>query len=229
MGDRNKNRIWELDFLRGIALLLMIYFHVVYDMKDLYDYNVVYWSGVNFYIGRISAVMFMLLAGISSSLSRNNIKRGLRVLAAAAVITAVTHIFSPGLGIKFGILHFLSVGMLLSPALIKLDKYLLAFLGVLFLAGGRLISKINVSHDWFFIFGLHSGNFVSSDYYPLIPWLGVFLLGLAAGRLLYAERRSLFKFSPGENPISFVGRHTLIVYLVHQPMIIAALELVERL
>lgn len=223
------DRIWEIDFLRGIALLLMVYFHIIFDMRDIYGYNVVYDSGWNMIAGKASAILFMLISGVSCSLSRSNIKRGFKVLAAAMVITAATHIFDSRLGIKFGILHLLAAGMLLSPLLMKLDKYLLILVGASIIAAGRLISEINADHDWFFIFGIHSNSFISSDYYPLVPWLGIFILGISAGMFLYKNKKSLFKFSVGQNPVSMAGRHTLPVYMIHQPLILAALELVKIL
>lgn len=93
----NKTRIWELDLVRGIALLLMIYFHIIYDLKEIYNFPVTYGSGVNFYIGKISAILFILVSGISVSLSRSNIKRALKVLIIALVITVVTHIYESSL------------------------------------------------------------------------------------------------------------------------------------
>ena len=106
----------------------MIYFHIIVDLNEMYNINVSYLSGVNYYIGKISAILFMLLSGISSSLSRNNMKRGLRVLAFALVITAVTYLYDPKLTIVFGILHFLGIH-LLYPLLSKMNKYLLIIIG----------------------------------------------------------------------------------------------------
>jgi len=90
----SKSRIWELDFLRGIALILMIYFHVIFDMKEFFDYPVSYSIGINYYIGKASAILFMLVSGISCSLSRSNIRRGLKVLGIALAITLVTHLYN---------------------------------------------------------------------------------------------------------------------------------------
>lgn len=227
-GIRDK-RIWELDFFRGIALILMIYFHIVFDMKDIFGYNVTYGSGINFYIGKISAILFMLLAGISSYLSRSNIRRGLKVLGTAMVITVATHLYSPDLGIKFGILHFLGVCMLLAPILQKLNRYALFSVGILSIIIGNYVSGISVTHDYLFVFGIYSEKFVSSDYYPLFPWIGVFIFGIAIGQIFYTKRKSIFNFSIGNNPISSVGRHTLMCYLVHQPLILLVLTLVKQL
>jgi uncharacterized membrane protein len=227
--SQNRARIWELDFFRGIALILMIYFHVIYDMKELYNYPIVYDSGINYYIGKVSAILFMIIAGISCSLSQNNFKRSLKILAAAMVITIATHLFDPGIGIKFGILHFLGVSILLYPLFKKLNVYLLPVAGTIIVILGNIITRISVSYDWLFPLGLSSNSFVSSDYYPLLPWFGVFLYGVFLGRIFYSSKESVFSFSLGSNPVSMVGKSTLTVYIIHQPLILLVLKLVSML
>jgi len=223
----NRKRIWELDFFRGIALIMMIYFHVIFDMKEFFNYPVNYSSGINYYIGKASAILFMLISGISCSLSRNNVKRGLKVLGVAMAITLATHLFNPDFGIKFGILHLFGVSMLLYPLLQRLNKYMLFLLGTLIIVLGNVLSKISVSFDYLFPIGLYSDSFISSDYYPLIPWLGVFMYGIFLGKLLYTEKQSLFNFSIGPNIISMAGKRTLFVYLIHQPAIMLFLTMIN--
>lgn len=225
-GNRDK-RIWELDFFRGIALILMIYFHIVFDMRDIFGYDVTYSSGINFYLGKISAILFMLLSGISCYLSRSNIRRGLKVVGIALVLTVATHLYSPELGVKFGILHFLGVCMLLAPVFQKLNRYVLILLGILSIVIGNLFTGMVASNDYLFISGIYSENFVSSDYYPLFPWLGVFLFGMAFGQIFYSNRKSIFNFNLGDNLLSRMGRHTLMCYIVHQPLIILVLTLIN--
>lgn len=227
--NAKQNRIWELDFFRGVALLLMVYFHVVFDLKDLYGSNIEYASGINYYIGKISVTLFMIISGISCHLSRNNRKRGIRVLAVAMAITVVTHLFDPGLGVKFGILHFLGVSMLIFPLFNKINNFLLFIAAVVILVAGNIFAHMVMPNDYLFIFNLTSNTFSSSDYYPLFPWLSIFLFGVIMGRLFYAEKKSVFPFSLGNNAISAAGRHTLIVYIVHQPLILAVLELLKRI
>lgn len=222
------NRIWELDFFRGVALLLMIYFHVIFDMKDIFNYNINYSTGINYFLGKISALLFIFISGISSHLSKSNTKRGLRLLGIALVITLATHLYSAGLGIKFGILHFLAICMLLAPMFKKMNIYLLLILATAIIAIGNYFSGFTLPQDFLFVFGLISSNFVSSDYYPLLPWMGIFLYGMAAGQALYSKKRSIFSFSIGDNPISKAGRHTLLYYLIHQPVIIVILTLINR-
>lgn len=225
----NKTRIWELDLLRGIALILMIYFHIIYDLKEFYDFPISYENGVNFYIGKISVILFMLISGISSSLSKSNIKRAFKVLGIALIITIATHLYDPDYGIKFGILHFLGVSMLLSPVFSKLNKYILLLLGTLTIIVGNAISNIETSVNYLFPLGIINSSFVSSDYYPLVPWFGIFLYGIALGKFLYTQKRSLFTFSLKDNVISNIGQKTLPLYLMHQPTIIITIIILRYL
>ncbi|MCX7923733.1 MAG: DUF1624 domain-containing protein [Clostridia bacterium] len=227
--DTRKTRIWELDFFRGIALIAMIYFHVIYDMNVIYGYDVNQGSGINFFIGKFAVILFMLLAGVSSSLSRSNIKRGVKVLGIAMVITIVTHAYGPQLGIKFGVLHYFGVCMLLAPLFNRLGAAVLAVLGTGVILLDRVVENITVSHNLLFPLGIHSSRFFSSDYYPLIPWMGIFLYGMAISKVLYSQKKSVFNFSIGENIVSKMGRNTLIIYIVHQPVIIAVLEVIKLL
>lgn len=222
-------RIWELDFLRGTALLLMIYFHLIYDLNTFYQLNVPYETGINNFIGDLSGSLFIFISGISSSLSRSNLKRGLKVLGLALVITFATHLFNPLYGVKFGILHFLSASMLLAPLFMRLNRYILILLGTLTLFLGRFVNNISTSLTFLFPLGITSGPFISSDYYPLIPWFGLFLYGLAAARFFYARKQSLFSFTLSNNVISLLGRHTLWVYLIHQPLMLGILFLSQKI
>lgn len=225
----NKNRIWELDFLRGMALLFMIWFHLVYDMKEFFNFSITYESGINYYVGKAAGILFITLAGISCSLSRSNIKRGLKVLGIAMIITVASHMYNPGYGIKFGILHLLGVSMLLSPLLQRLNKFVLPVLGTLVIALQYIFIRINVPFDYLFPFGIYTGSFVSSDYYPLIPWFGLFLYGIALGKFFYSNKQSILNLNIKDNIINLSGRHTLIIYLLHQPVILVVLELIRKL
>ena len=222
------NRIWEIDFIRGIALLLMIFFHIMYDLGDIYGYPVNYESGVIWVIGRVSAILFIIISGLSSTLSRNNPKRGLKVFAAALAISIVTYIAGRDYLIKFGILHFLGVSMMIYPLLNKAGSLELIVGGVLSLLAGNLISKVKVQSGLLFPVGLTNKYFYSADYYPVFPWIGVYIFGIVAGRFLYKERKSLFSFSMKDNPLLFLGRHTFMIYLIHQPLIIIILKVLIR-
>ena len=224
--DTKKERIWEIDFLRGISIIMMIIFHIIFDLRDIYNYPVYYDRGFIYYMGKVAVITFILISGISSSFSKSNVKRGLKILAIALGITIVTHLYSPALGIKFGILHFFGISMIVYPVFKNMNKYVLIVMGTLIIIAGGYSSNIVVTSNYLFPFGLISSSFVSSDYYPLLPWFGVFLYGIAAGRTFYKEKRSLFNFTLKNNFITFLGRNSLIIYVVHQPAVLLILGLI---
>ncbi len=220
MNDAKTARIWEIDFIRGIALSLMIIFHFLFDLNEFYGYPVQYNSGVYFYIGKVSAILFIIMSAVSSSFSRNNARRAVKILAAAGVITAVSHLYDPKFGIKFGILHFLGISILLYPLFRGLNKYILLLLGTTIILLGQYLDQVNINSNYLFLFNLTTDEWVSADYYPLFPWFGVFLYGIVLARLFYYRKRSLFGFDVGTNLFSFIGRNTLPIYLFHQPVLL---------
>ncbi len=229
MNNTRGARVWEIDFFRGIALVLMVFFHLLFDLKELYGYPVQYNSGIYFYIGKVSVILFILVAAVSSTFSRNNTRRAVKILAAALLISVVSHLYNPIFGIKFGILHFLGTSILLFPLFRKLNKYLLAILGTVIIAAGQYLNSVSVEHNYLFIFNLTSSPWVSADFYPLFPWFGVFLYGIALGKLLYPNRKSLFRYTPRRNLLCFIGRHTLPVYLIHQPLLLLVVGIYVKL
>ncbi|MGI6649262.1 MAG: heparan-alpha-glucosaminide N-acetyltransferase [Bacillota bacterium] len=227
-------RIWELDFLRGIALFGMLYFHLIFDLNEFFDYPITYAHGFTHYAGKVSVILFILVSGISCRFSRNNLRRGLQLLGIALIITMLTHSVNylglrlihqplPNIGIKFGILHFFGVSILLYPVFKTINRYALAILGSLIIGLGELISARTFSHNYFFFLGMINEKFYSVDYYPLLPWLGVFLIGIVLGKFLYQEKKSLFPFTIRNSMINILGRNTLLIYLIHQPVLLLIL------
>lgn len=227
MDDKN-TRIWEVDFFRGIAIILMVIFHVVFDLSDIYNFPVAYDRGVFYFVGKAAAILFILIAGISCSFSRNNIRRGIKVFLVAMAITILTYLFMPDLTIKFGILHFLGICMILYPLLKKINKSFLIVTGALSIAAGYYMSKVIIPYNFLFPIGLIGSNFASGDYYPIFPWIGLFMFGIAGGKMLYPEKKSLFKLQAAGSPIMFIGRHSLLIYIIHQPIILLLMKILIR-
>lgn len=215
-----------MDLLKGIALLFMIYFHIIYDLDVIFRTGVDSASFFNDFTAKASGSLFIFTAGISSSLTRSNFKRALRILGIALAITLLTYLYDPAMVITYGILHLLATGIILSPLFLRMDSFVLIALGVILILGTPALIRLPVPHHWLlFPTGIASDTGVSSDYYPLLPWLGVFLLGMGAGKGLYREKRSLFRAELGDTFINKIGRHTLLIYLIHQPLIIGILSL----
>lgn len=229
-------RIWEIDFLRGVSIILMVGYHLLYDLGDYRgvkkflgfstDLSTTAWTIAQIFF----AVLFVLLSGVSSTLTRSNLRRGLRLLVVSLVVSAVTYVFDPALAVFFGILQCLAFSMLIYGAVMeKWGAVALAAAGAVLIGLHWLIPLlmrgVAVNFDWLLPFGIHSPTYASFDYFPLIPWFGVFLIGSALGKSVYAPRRSLV---PWRLPVTFVGiagRHSLLIYIAHQPVIMGILYL----
>ena len=229
-------RIWEVDVLRGVAIILMILYHLGFDLQEM--------SGIRSFLGLrfditshgisiaqyFFAGVFVVLSGISSTLSHDNIRRGLKLLAVAVLVTIVTYVYSPSMAIHFGILHCLAVSILLYGLLFSRSRWLTdavwgaAFVG-LGLALPAILRGVSVRFDWLLPIGITSPTYSSYDYFPLLPWFGIFLLGVALGKTVYASGTSLVPLRLPANPICWAGRHSLWIYILHQPLLLGILYL----
>jgi len=231
-------RIWEIDFLRGVSIILMVGYHLLFDlgefrgMKSFLGFSTDLASPAWTAAQLLFAAIFVVLSGISSTLSRSNLRRGLKLLAVALAVTLVTWFFEPSATVLFGILHCLAVSILIyGAAFEKKGPVACAFVGgvILGLAAAlpALRKALAVDFDWLLPLGLFSPRFSSYDYFPLIPWLGVFLIGSSLGKWVYVRRRSLLPWAPRTAFINFAGRHSLLIYIVHQPVILGVLYLLR--
>jgi uncharacterized membrane protein len=229
-----RERIWEIDFLRGFSIVLVVGYHLLFDLGEFVGvHRFLGWStnlsSVAWTIAQhFFAGLFVLLSGTSSTLTRSNLRRGLRLLAVSVLVTAATYVFDPASAVFFGILQCLAVSMLLYGAVFERAKArLCAACGAAVLGLTALLPVLKkalaLRSDWLMPLGLPSPSFSSYDYFPLIPWLGVFLVGAALGKTVYASKKSLLPWRMPGNFVNFAGRHSLIIYIVHQPLIMGIL------
>ena len=225
-----KKRIWELDAFRGICILGMILVHFVYDLVDLYqivDWQYPAWFQLT---QRWGGVLFLLISGISATLGSRSVRRGIVVLLAGAVITAATYCmykyfhFTKDLIIYFGVLQCLGTCMILWWVFKRMPNWVLVLIGLaMIVAGLYLENVILVKTPWLIPLGFRFPRFASSDYFPLLPNLGFFLLGSVLGRLVYSKKQSLLPKVSENNPIvkvlCFCGKQSLWFYLLHQPVL----------
>lgn len=224
-------RILELDLLRASAILLMVVFHFIYDLNQFGGVNINFETGFWYYVGKISALTFIFVSGISSGLSRNSVKRGIKVLGFGLIITIVTFLFDRNEYIRFGILHFLGVSMLLFPFFNKLKKWQLFLFAALALIIGKIAVNITVNTFLLLPLGFMYNNYVSMDYYPLFPYISVFVLGILAYKIYYYRRKSILNLnlSVNLNWVNFISRNSLKIYLIHQPILICIIYIVKFL
>jgi uncharacterized membrane protein len=251
MNDQNtgKERFWEIDFLRGIAIILMITLHLFDDISFLkmfhYQLNWTVW----FFWQKITASLFLLLVGVSLALSRfyteksnlgkgyqrfkKYLKRGIGIFALGLVITFVTRFYLGEGFIIFGVLHFIGLATILSYPFLMFRYWNLIFGGTMIFIGSQL-SHFKFSFPWLLWAGFMPSNFYSVDYFPVFPWFGVVLLGLFLGNTLYSQngrRYKLYDFSrvPLIKNVNYLGQNSLVIYLIHQPLFMFILTMVHFL
>ena len=244
-GDRK--RAFELDALRGLALLMMILHHLIFDLRYLFGLDVFAFQETWWFENLLRPTflnVFLLVSGICCTFSRSNTKRGFRLLGVSLAFTLVTTVFSRLSGqdfyILFNVLHLLAVGTLLYSGLTWLERrrerrltgidVLLSLLAAVLLWLASLLPHwaANGSY-WLLPLGLYPENVVGmADYLPIIPWLGFFLIGALIGRQAYADRRSAFPGAPdwllqATRPREFMGRNSLLIYALHQLVLLPVL------
>lgn len=239
-----KIRFWEIDSLRGLAIILMIIYHFLFDLNYFNIYNINLSTDFYWWFTRFAASIFIILVGVSLTLSysRNRLmnankekslfpkylRRGLKIFIYGLIITFITWIFIREEFIIFGILHFIGLAIILEYPFIRY-KYLNLILGFILAFIGIIVGYFSLNFNLALI-GLIPVNLNTVDYFPLLPWLGVVSIGLFLGNTLYRKyKRRFYLPDLSQNIIiqffSFLGRNSLIIYLLHQPLLIAILYL----
>ena len=181
-------RYGEIDLFRAVAIMLMVLFHLAYDLREFAGVNIDYQAPLWFSIGKISALSFIFISGLCSGFSRFPVRRGVKVLFYGMVVTGVTYLFMRGEYVRFGILHFLGVAMILSAILGRLSsRTLWGLAGFSVLLGFWFEGQV-VNTSLLLPFGLLYNGFSSIDYYPLFPYLAVTIVGIIAYRYFYVGR-----------------------------------------
>ena len=238
-----RDRAFELDFLRGLALFFMILMHLAWDLRYSFGipaFGFIEKSWFSGLLHPIFLVIFVGVSGICCTLSRNNVFRGLKLLAVALALTAGTFIVTFYFGmyclIIFNVIGLLTVGIFLYALISFIEKkakirpevtnFILLSLGCYTAILGHYMRLFDykVNNILLLPTGIKMNCIpAQGDFMPLFPWIGVFFIGCVAGRILYAGKKTLFPDAPAwvrtvSRPFAFMGRHSLIVYLVHQPI-----------
>ena len=209
-----KKRYWEIDALRGLAVLAMVAFHFAFDLNYFAGVNVLP-AGLWLWAPRLIGGTFVFLAGVATTLSkRDPIRRGAEIFGWGIIITIITYVAFPQATIWFGVLHLIGAGIILSH---YLKKYALP-LGAAAIAAGAWLQAQAFSFPWLLWLGLPPQGLYMFDYYPLLPWLGVMLLGVYAGQKIYADKKPV-----GQRLgwLCALGQNSLLIYLLHQPVLVA--------
>ncbi|MCX7903313.1 MAG: DUF1624 domain-containing protein [Caloramator sp.] len=224
-----KKRIFEIDFLRFIAIILMIIYHFAYDIKYYWTQNI---NLEGLFLGIIvntAQFLFIFVSGISSGFSRNSFKRGLRVFGVGILITIATYIFIRDEYVRFGILHFLGVCMMLYPLLSKLNNRILIAFAIISYYLGYIFKNITVDTFLFVPLGVCYKGFISIDYFPIFPYISYFILGILAYKSFYSKGRILIPVKGRFKIVEFISRNSLLIYIIHQPIFIGLIYLLRNL
>jgi uncharacterized membrane protein len=233
-GQLSPKRFLLVDALRGFAIVLMVIYHFCFDLSyfglasfDFYEDS--FWL----HMRTLILSLFLGLVGVSLVLAhyrRVNIRRYLRrlslLVASAALVSLATWWMFAERFVFFGVLHFIAVASVLALLFLRAG-WLNLIVGV-----GLILFAMHYQSAWFDTpglrwIGLMTHKPLTEDYVPLLPWFGVVLLGVFAGpyALQWSIRGQSDRGSYAATRwLALAGRHSLIIYLVHQPLLIAALS-----
>ncbi|MBT3362819.1 MAG: DUF1624 domain-containing protein [Chloroflexi bacterium] len=232
-----RNRFWEIDCLRGIAILAMVFFHTMFDLNYYGVHSTEFELGFWWWAARIIAGSFIFIVGISMTINYSRstqferfAKRGARIFVLGMAITLATWIISPDRYVVFGILHFIGVAVILSYFFLRF-YWLNLLLGIACIAIGIYLHTVYFSFSYLMWLGLTPADANYMDYLPLLPWFGVTLLGVFTGKLLYPQGQRRFRIPAREDRVTkslgFLGKNSLLIYLVHQPVLFGNIYLIS--
>ncbi len=247
-----KFRYGLLDSLRGLVLVSMILFHACWDLVYIFGKDWNWYFGIGAYIWQQSICWtFILLSGFCWSMGRKPGKRGLIVFLAGAVISLVTVFLMPDERVVFGVLTLIGSCMLImiilnkrlknAPAGVSLVVCIFLFVltrnvnyGYLGFEGINLIKLPEFLYKGLIMtfLGFTDPKFYSTDYFSLFPWIFLFLVGYFLYRIISVinDQKIMDKyFRQGAEPFSFLGKHSLIIYMLHQPVLYGLFVLLNNL
>ena len=208
---------------RSLSVAVMVLYHAAYDLAlfgrlDMAVFDCRPLRAVRYAV----AVSFVVISGAASRFSRSTARRGFTVFCAGFAVTAATSL--AGMPVAFGILQLIGASMLISSLQARRLQSARGALMPLLCAAAHfsmlaLCRSVRVSAKWLYPLGLRYPGFYSADYYPLLPWVPVFLFGIWLGGVL---ERNAERSPPGRccpPALTFAGRHALAIYLVHQPVL----------
>ncbi len=227
----SNQRLQWVDALRGLAIVLMVVFHFCYDLTYYrlvsFDfYNDPFWL----HFRTLILGLFLFVAGVSIWLANHKklkwflISQRLLLISASALLISVVTWFQFGERyVYFGVLHFIAVSSLLALLFIRLYWPTL-IMAVLFLFLGQVELDWFDSSRWHHVIGLMTYKPSTEDYVPLLPWFGVVLLGVFF--IQFIDRHGIhisLKPSIFLKAFSVIGKYSLIIYLLHQPVLFSLL------
>jgi uncharacterized membrane protein len=226
-------RIRAIDALRGTAICMMIVYHAAFDLNWFHiisaDFN---HDGFWLSFRDLIVGSFLLLVGVSLVLaSRAGIsprrfwRRIALVGTCAMLVTLGSYVTFPKTFITFGILHCIVVSSILGWPLVRFPRAALV-IGIVVIVGGVAIGLPLFDLPWLNWVGLMTHKPATEDYVPLLPWFGVVLVGISIGWWLLKRHMRDLRQTSRASPkwLTWLGRHSLLVYMIHQPIMVGLLR-----
>ena len=229
--DAAAPRIGRIDALRGLAVVAMVAYHFAFDLA-YFRLTAQNFYRDPFWLHARTAILstFLLVAGVSLVLAQRTSQRRVRfwrhvgIIAGCAVaVTAGSYLMFPRSFIWFGVLHGIAVSLVLARPVVA-RPWIALVLGVAVVVAGNLFASPIFDSRALGWIGFMTAKPITEDYVPLFPWAGMVLVGIAAGHALAA--RDFAWLAPlGSLPafVRWLGRHSLAVYMVHQPLLLGLL------
>ncbi len=231
-------RFWEIDFLRGFAIVNMI----IYNYSFALSYLGISSLKLSLWYAIMIASTFIFISGLCLTISYSKVKnkslreirkkfffKGLKIFFFGILITIITYLTFPEAFVIFGILHFIGISIILGQFFLNFRK-LNFLLGVILIFIGIYLQQFRFDFYWLLWLGFIPKYFFTFDYFPPLPWFGLTLFGISFGNIFYKDGKRRFKIKDFSKNIiikflMFLGRNSLLIYLLHQPILIFILLL----
>jgi len=236
-------RLWIVDTMRGVAIVAMVFFHLMWDLNFFGVYGGNMMAPAWQIFARSIASTFIFTMGVSLTLSYNRLKarkaagalwpkyilRGVKIFGWGLLISGATYLaFGDGF-VVFGILHLLGLTIIVVYPFVRF-RWTSLLTGLLFIGLGFYLNRLVVPWPWLLWLGINQAGRYMVDYYPMLPWSGMALLGIFVGHTLFPGGQSRVQWPDWSQVavvrgLTYLGRQSLLIYLLHQPILIALLVL----
>ena len=226
-------RLTEIDALRGLAVCTMVIYHLAFQGVMLGVFTLDLRSAAWVALARFTQFLFLPIVGVSIFFSGRDLVEQLRrsavIFLGGMLMTLGTYFFIPHAFVRFGVLHFIAFAIPIVYLFKNHPRWALFAAAVAF-SVGRFFSGLWVENEWLFWLGLNYKEYQALDHFPIFPWLAAPLVGLAIGHCFYAKRKPTALACFGKiRPLVWIGRHALLIYIIHHPIIFAGVSLLAQL
>ena len=224
--ERTGRRVPQIDLLRGVAVLMMVVFHLQWSLDYFGVDAPAPFGGFWNLFQKATGGLFISLVGVSLVLSHSAsasagkyLSRGGRIFGYGLLVTLGSLVFKPEGFVFFGVLHFIGLAIVLAFPFVRFT-WLNLLLGILLLAAGIQLQSMSFDFPWLVWLGLHHPVY-TIDIYPVLPWIGVVFLGMFAGRIMVRGGRPDMTGAGRRRsrPLRYLGRHALPAYFIHLPLV----------